>query len=136
MSKTNGTYITLQNPISLYDAKCQKLIGVFRSKTMCAKYIFGDLHNGRKDAKVNAAWQTKYKMYHNGNIYAIRTANEEQCDAIAELDYVIFNGYEEPSFSNMSSFHSNRVKMAMDGGNILKTLHENNNRIKKNKANE
>jgi len=95
--------------VALYDAKAKKVIGVFSTSTMVAKYIFKEEHDMNKTSRTSTAWAQKNKLNHNGMSYAIRTANEEQKLILGTNDYIILNGYKEPTIANMSSFEANRV---------------------------
>lgn len=106
-------------PISLYDANKQKLVGVFETLALCARYIFGDTHNSKVATRVHAARSRKCRLNHNGMAYAIRIANEDQKALLGELEYVITNGYPLPTANNMASFHTSRICMAIDGNRIL-----------------
>jgi hypothetical protein len=95
--------------IALYDANAKKLIGVFSTSTLVAKYIFEDEHDMNKTSRTCSSWAQKNKINHNGMSYAIRTANEEQKLILGTNEYIILNGYKEPTIPNMSSFGANRV---------------------------
>lgn len=95
--------------IALYDAKAKKLIGVFSSSTLVAKYIFKEEHDTNKTSRTSTAWAQKNKINHKGMAYAIRTANEEQKLILGTNEYIILNGYKEPTIANMSSFGANKV---------------------------
>jgi hypothetical protein len=95
--------------VALYDAKAKKLIGVFSTSTMVAKYIFKEEHDMNKTSRTITSWAQKSKLNHNGMSYAIRTANEEQKLILGTNEYIILNGYKEPTIANMMSFEANRV---------------------------
>jgi DNA-binding transcriptional ArsR family regulator len=95
--------------VALYDANAKKLIGVFSTSTLVAKYIFKDEHDMNKTSRTSTAWAQKNKVNHHGMSYAIRTANEEQKLILGTNEYIILNGYKEPTIANMSSFDANRV---------------------------
>jgi hypothetical protein len=95
--------------IALYDAIAKKLIGIFTTSTLAAKYIFKDQHNNRKTSRISTSWCQKNKIYYNEMAYALRTANEEQKLLLGTNEFIIVNGYEEPTMSNMRSFDTNRV---------------------------
>lgn len=97
--------------IALYDANAKKLIGVFSTSTLVAKYIFKEEHDMNKTSRTSTSWAQKNKLNHNGMTYAIRTANEEQKLILGTNEYIILNGYKEPTIANMMSFETNRVNM-------------------------
>jgi len=101
--------------IALYDANAKKLIGVFSTSTLVAKYIFKEEHDNRKTSRTSTAWCQKNKIYHNNMAYAIRTANEEQKQLLSTNEFIILNGYEEPTNSNMRSFDTNRIYLNIIG---------------------
>jgi hypothetical protein len=100
------------NPIiALYDANAKKLIGVFSTTTLVAKYIFEGAHTNRQTSRTSTAWCAKSKINYNGMSYALRTANDEQKKILGTNEFIILNGYKEPTMSNMRSFDTNRVYM-------------------------
>ena len=115
--------------IALYDAKAKKLIGVFATSSLVAKYIFKEEHDMNKTSRTSTSWSQKNKLNHNGMAYAIRTANEEQKQLLGEDEYIIVNGYEEPTIANMSSFDANRVYLtSVSKEKMQKYWNENKNK--------
>jgi hypothetical protein len=117
--------------IALYDAKAKKLIGVFATSGLVAKYIFKEEHDTNKTSRTSTSWAQKNKLNHNGMAYAIRTANEEQKQLLGENEYIIVNGYEEPTMSNMRSFDTNRVYMNSVGKEKVRIYNQELSKYKK-----
>lgn len=90
--------------LSIYDSTKQTLVGVFNSIPICSRYIFRQEHNISCDKKIRNHWQFKTKLLNNGMSYAIRTATKEQKELLKNKNYIIVNGYEQPSYNDMKSF--------------------------------
>lgn len=115
--------------VSLYDANAKKLIGVFSTTTLVAKYIFQEAHTNRQTSRTSTAWCAKTKINYNGMAYAVRTANEEQKLILGTNEYIILNGYKEPTIANMMSFEANRVYLNSVGKEKMqKYWNENKNK--------
>jgi hypothetical protein len=88
-------------PITLYDALLQKVVGVFKTKNICGKYIYGDLHNCNLSKNISTYIKRKTRFKIGDLKYAVRTANEEQKAILGDLDFVILNGYNQPKKNTM-----------------------------------
>jgi hypothetical protein len=101
--------------IALYDANEKKLIGIFSTSTLAAKYIFKDQSTSRHTSRIIGAWCQKHKMYHDDMAYALRTANEEQKQLLGTNEFIVINGYKQPSIHNMRSYDNNRINLNIVG---------------------
>jgi hypothetical protein len=101
--------------IALYDSNEKKLIGIFSTSTLAAKYIFKDEHTTRQTSRTITAWCQKNKIHHNDMSYAVRTANEEQKQLLGTNEFIVINGYKQPSNHNMRSYNNNRVNLNIVG---------------------
>ena len=89
---------------SLYDVTLKKLIGVFNSASLVAKYVHKDLYNESLVAKVYNSWKNRGRFKFNNMVYTVRTATKEQVEILGEKEYIILNGYRIPNSNSMKSF--------------------------------
>jgi hypothetical protein len=120
-------------PIALYDCNQKQLVGIFKSVTLCAKYIYGDIQNARHHTRIVSSRKTKGRINHNGMAYTVRTANEQQQALIGSEQYVMANNYPEPTAHNMKSFDSTRISLADESMHRLDIYTNERNRKSENK---
>lgn len=89
---------------SLYDVTLKKLIGVFNSASLVARYVHKDLYNESQIAKVYSSWKNKGRFKFNNMVYTVRTATKEQIEILGEKEYIILNGYRIPNSNSMKCF--------------------------------
>lgn len=89
---------------SLYDVTLKKLIGVFNSASLVARYVHKDLYNESLVAKVYNSWKNRGRFKFNNMVYTVRTATKEQVEILGEKEYIILNGYRIPNSNSMKSF--------------------------------
>lgn len=102
--KTNKKGANILNPvlpITLYDVSVKKVVGIFKNKTLCAKYIFGDVHNSTMLSRITQSVRRRCRIHTQEFIYTARMSNEEQKIILEDKDFVILNGYKEPKGYNM-----------------------------------
>ena len=100
-NKTSNQIPNLVLPITLYDVSVKKAVGVFKNKTLCAKYIFGDVHNSTMMSRITQSVRHKVRIHTQEIIYTARMSNDEQKIILGDKDFVILNGYKEPKGYNM-----------------------------------
>jgi hypothetical protein len=101
---TNKRGVGISNPvlpITLYDVSVKKAVGIFKNKTLCAKYIFGDVHQSTMLSRITQSVRRKSRIHTEEFIYTARMSNEEQKIILGDKNFVILNGYKEPKGYNM-----------------------------------
>jgi hypothetical protein len=100
--KDNGNHISNPVlPITLYDVNTKKVVGIFKTKTLCSNYIFAETHNCNHITRITASISKKVRIKSNGLLLTVRTANPEQVLILGDFNYIIMNGYKEPRVSDM-----------------------------------
>jgi hypothetical protein len=100
--KNNGNKIS--NPVlpaTLYDVNTKKVVGIFKTKTLVAKYIFAEAHNCQSITRITASISKKVRIKSDGLLLTVRTANPEQVLILGDRDFIILNGYKEPRNTDM-----------------------------------
>jgi hypothetical protein len=98
------TIINHDREVAIYNADRQELIGIFRTPSLVARYIFNEFAKGKVNRVTNALsrktkiMDTKFDFY-----IACRYASAEQLQLL-DGDYTILNGYDQPLKSSMKGF--------------------------------
>jgi len=96
--------ISQESIYSLYDVTLKKLIGVFDSASLVARYVHKDLYNETLCGKIYQSWKNKGRFKFNNMVYTVRTATKEQIEMLGDKQYIILNGYRIPNAKSMKGF--------------------------------
>jgi hypothetical protein len=94
------TFVDNSTPCAIYNAEEKKLIGLFKSRTLAAKYIGGNVSKGM----ISSSIANNDGIRASSNPFNVRLAarniNPAQRELLGDKVYLIFNNYPEPSHYN------------------------------------
>jgi hypothetical protein len=99
--------------ILVYNADEQKLIAIFSTQTLVAKWIFGDEKYKFRN-KIHYAVTKKVKIENSVFNFkiAIRYASQEQTDALGEEDQNIFGDYKPLPWNKIKGFDTSAMTLS------------------------
>lgn len=96
--------------IKVYNADKQELVGIFRTPSLVARYIYKD-YSAHRAGNINGALSNKSRIKNSdmGFVVAVRRGLDFKLPD--EKDFLIFNGYPEPVLSKMKGFTTSRHEL-------------------------
>jgi hypothetical protein len=99
-------FIENLSPVTVYDVKQKKVMAIFKTGALCAKYIYAD--TGKTSAKTDVygclSRKGKTKFRNTKDWVALRYANEAQKELLGGEDYLIMEGYPPAEKNKMKGF--------------------------------